>query len=232
VEEVVIMRTRLSCTGVMALLSFALATPALATTTFDMEGVAPNFYPGLLVVADGPLTLTVTPLNNSSGFVVAGASNVPLLGSVSLIGSTEDFLAAGQYIPLRFSFDQPIDSITFNFGDAGGDDDGTVEIRAYRVGDMFDTLLGSVSDTYPAGFGDGKSLTLDFAGANYFVARTFGSNNENSMYWEIGAITRAGRDGAVPEPSTWAMMLAGLLSLGRGLRRAPHKRTTRAQAAG
>jgi len=222
------MRTRLSCTGAMALISLALAAPVSASTLFDMEGVAPGFYPGLLVVVDGALTLTVTPEGNSSGFVDAANSNVPLLGSVALIGSDRDFLAFGEYTPLRFSFSQAINSITFNFGDAGGDDDGTVEIRAYMSGDNGDTFLGSVSDSYPTSFADGKSLTLNFAGATYFVARTFGGDDENSIYWDIGAIKVAG---VVPEPPTWAMMLAGLVGLGWSLRLARHKPTTRAPAA-
>jgi hypothetical protein len=222
-------RTYLSFTGAIALISCALTAPASALPLFDMEGVAPGFYAGSLMVVDGPLTLTVTPEGNSSGFVAADDSGVPLLGSVALIGSNTNPLQAGQSTPLRFSFDQAIDSITFNFGDAGGDDDGMVEIRAYSTGDMFDTLLGSVSDIYPANFADGKSLTLDFAGADYYVARTFDNTNENSIYWDIGAITAA--NVVVTEPSSWAMMLAGLLGLGGGvLRRARHKRTTRASA--
>jgi hypothetical protein len=226
------MRTHLSsCTGAMALISFALATPAFAATAFDMEGVAPGAYAGSLVVADGPLTLTVTPLNNSTGFVLARNPGVPLLGSVALIGSETDTPILNEFIALRFDFNQTINSITFNFGDAGGDDNGTVEIRAYGVVGMVDKLLSSVDASYPAGFADGKSLTLDFAGANYFVARTFGTPNENSIYWDIGAVTPAGGVSVVPEPSTWAMMLAGLFGLGWALRRAPYKRTTRAAAA-
>jgi hypothetical protein len=149
---------------------------------------------------------------------------VPLLGSVALIGSETDTTIFNELIALRFGFNQAVNSITFNFGDAGGDDNGTVEIRAYSAGDMFDTFLGSVEDTYPAGFADGKSLTLNFAGADYFVARTFGTNNENSIYWDIGAIKRAGGVVAVPEPSTLAMMLAGLFGLGWALR--PTRRST------
>jgi PEP-CTERM motif len=224
IEEDLIMRTRLSCTGAMALISFALATPAFAATNFDMEGIAPDAYQGSLAVTDGPLTLTVTPLNEPNGFVLARNSNVPLLGSVALIGSQTDTPIFNEFIALRFAFNQAVNSITFNFGDAGGDDNGTVEIRAYSTGDMGDSFLGSVEDVYPAGFADGKSLTLNFAGADYFVARTFGTNNENSIYWDIGAVRRAGGVAVVPEPSTLAMMLAGLLGLGWSLR--PTRRST------
>jgi hypothetical protein len=196
-----------------------LGAPASLATPFDMEGVAPAAYAGSLVVADGPLTLTVTPLNDSSGFVLARNPGVPLLGSVALIGSETDTPIFNEFIALRFDFNQAINSITFNFGDAGGDDNGTVEIRAYSVVDMVDTLLGSVQDIYPADFGDGKSLTLDFAGANYFVARTFGTNNENSIYWDIGAITPAGDSNAVPEPGTLALLGLGLGFAGLGVSR-------------
>jgi hypothetical protein len=225
------MRICFSRTGAMALVSFALAAPASASTMFDMEGVAPGFYAGSLVVNDGPLTLTVTPLNEPSGFVAAANSNVPLLGSVALIGSPQDDTLTGDLIALRFAFNQAINSITFNFGDAGGDDDGTVEIRAYSIGDMGDTFLGSVTDTYPAGFADGKSLTLNFAGANYFVARTYDTNSPNSIYWDISAITSASSPVPVPEPSTWALMLAGFLGVGWTSRRARHNPTTRSLAA-
>jgi hypothetical protein len=226
-------RTFLSCTGAMALISLALATPASASTVFDMEGITPGYYQNSVTLVEGPLTLTVTPHLNSSGFVEAVDPKVPLLGSVALRGSNKGFPAAGESIPLRFSFDHAINSITFNFGDAGGDDDGTVEIRAYRTGDMVDTFLGLVSDTYPASFADGKSLTLDFAGADYYIARSFGGDaiSDNSIYWDISAITPAAQGGAVPEPPTWTMMLVGLLGVGWASRLARRRRTAHAAVA-
>jgi hypothetical protein len=229
-------RASLSSTGAMALVSFALAAPCSASP-LDMEGVAPGAYQGSLVVADGPLTLTVTPLNKSSGYVLAREPNVPLLGNVALIGSETDTPIGNEFIALKFDFKQAINSITFNFGDAGGDDDGTVEIRAYSAGDMGDTLLGSVEDVYPADAVDGKALTLNFPGATYFVARSFGGQDDNSLYWDIGGITPAagspggGPGGAVPEPPTWALMLAAFLGVGWASRRALHNRTPRAPAA-
>ena len=134
-----------------------------------------------------------------------------------VIGSNTNPLQTDQFAPIRFSFNQTISSITFNFGDAGGDDDSPVNISAYSLANV---LLGTAVGSYPAGAAAGDSLTLNFAGASYFIAssgpQTAGTNS-NSIFWDIGAIQADG--GGVPEPATWAMMLVGFGGLGAVMRR-------------
>ena len=105
------------------------------------------------------------------------------------------------------AFDRAISSITFNFGDAGGDDDGAVTIAAYGAAGDF---LGSASHAYGAGAAQGGSLTLGFAGARYFIASTDGSI-PNSVGWDIAGVRAAA---AVPEPSAWALMIMGFGAVG------------------
>lgn len=195
------------------------STPVAAATSFDMEGSFGTF-PGSLTLVDGSLTLTVTPDGLPNGSIFGLPSGVPLLG-IGIIAGVNTF---GPYVPLRFTFDRDIESITFDFGDAGGDNDGTVLITAFDAGGV---TLGTASDTYPAFDAAGRSLTLDFTGARYFIARSSGGDptRENSLFYQISAASAAGA--AVPEASTWAMMVAGFGLMGTMVRR---KRTSLAFA--
>jgi hypothetical protein len=137
---------------------------------------------------------------------------LPLIGIGIIAGMT----TFGPYVPLRFTFDRDIDSITFDFGDAGGDNDGTVLITAFDAGGV---ALGSVSEAYPAFDATGRSLTLDFIGARYFIASSGRGDptRENSLFYQISAVSAAGA--AVPEASTWAMLVAGFGLIGTIVRR-------------
>jgi PEP-CTERM motif len=197
----------------LAATAAALSTPAWSATAFDMETTDLGVYPGSLVVVDNGLTLTVTTEGSPQGFVHVVSVPVPALqGPQGVAGALDSFFALGRFAPLRFSFDRPINSITFNFGDAGGDSDSPVSIRAFRAnGD----LVGEIFETYPAGFDAGKSLTLNFAGVSYYVASS-GSEigNPNSITWDISAV-----QAAVPEPASWALLIAGFGLTGAAMRR-------------
>ncbi len=205
--------------------TMAFASPAFAATTFDMDGVSTGSYAGSLTVADGPLSLTVTTEGNPGGFVIASNSFLtPNLGSVSIIGSNTIGLQTGQFTPLRFSFNALIDAVTFQFGDTGGDDDSPVEISAFDAGDV---LLGTASASYDTDADMGASLSLNFAGASYFIASS-GSDigNENSLFFEISGITAAG---GIPEPTTWAMLIFGFGAIGGALRSKNRRRQKKAK---
>ena len=208
-------KTLAASTFVLALSTSA----AFAATTFNFEGTATGYYSGSLTIVDGATTMTVTPDGNPSGFVLVdngSVSTIPaLLGTKAVIGSKVSPLSSGQFSALRFTFSQLIDSITFNFGDSGGDNDGPVTISAYSASNV---LLGSVTDTYPSGFSAGKTQTLNFLGAKYYVASSLGGeNNDNSIFWDISNFRAA--VGAVPEPASWAMMLVGFGVVGSAMRR-------------
>ncbi len=194
-----------------------------AADSFNFDNVTPGFYQSSLSVTDNGLTLTVTPEGNPSGFVDIAGSGVPLLGSLSAIGSNTNPLLVGEFTPLRFTFSSPVDAITFAFGDAGGDDDSPVTIQAF---DALNNPLGTLTTDYPAGFADGKTLSGSFGDASYFLLSSgTTSGNANSIFWEVPSVTPS----AVPEPTTFALLGCGtLFALGaRRLRRRRVDRTPR-----
>lgn len=191
----------------------ALASSASAVTAFNFDGLTAGYYAGSLTVVDAGVTLKVTNEGYPAGSVLITNSGIPLLGSRSAIGSQTNPINSNQFAPLRFSFSTAINSITFAFGDGGGDSDSPVVIAAY---DAASTFLGSVTDSYPSGYGAGKSLTLNFANARYFVASSgVLGQNKDSIFWEVTSLTAGG----VPEPMTWALMLTGFGAVGAAMRR-------------
>lgn len=182
----------------------AMPTAATAASAFDLEGQA-GYYDGSRIIADGDLVLTITP--EGADYLYFGDFDVDLLGASAVTASVYNPLQPDAFAPVRFAFDRAISSITFNFGDAGGDDDGAVTIAAYGAAGDF---LGSASHAYGAGAAQGGSLTLGFAGARYFIASTDGSI-PNSVGWDIAGVRAAA---AVPEPSAWALMILGFGAVG------------------
>jgi hypothetical protein len=190
---------------VTALLAAGVAAPAYSTA-FDLEGVAPGTFSSVSV-SDGGLDLTIVSTTGALVWV-GNPSNPPLLGSVGVLGGTSPFT------PLKWSFSAPLDAITFNFGDLGGDDDSPVLIEAFSSAGV---LLGSATTNYEAGLATGKSLSLNFGGMSYFITSSSSANlNFNSLVWDIGSVTPA--SGAVPEPASWMMLIAGFALVGAGMR--------------
>lgn len=205
---------QLILSAALAAATLGAATAALATP-FDLEGLPTGANAGSVAVVDGGLTMTITPEGNPNGFVFIENPSVALLGLRGAIGSQVNPLSVGQFNALRFSFNQAIDSITFNFGDAGGDDDSPVRIRAF---DALDNLLGTINDVYPAGFNAGKTQTANFAGASYYVVESFGGQgNDFSIFWDVSAITPGN---AVPVPATLALAMLGVAAVVGRKRRA------------
>lgn len=215
------MKTKAMIAGLCALA--ALPAAAHAATAFDFESEA-GYYDGSRIIADGDLVLTITP--EGADYLYFGDVGVALLGASAVIASAYNPIQADGFAPIRFAFDRAIASITFNFGDAGGDDDGAVTVAAYSAGGDF---LGSASSLYGAGAAQGGSLTLAFAGARYFIASTDAAQNPNSMGWDIGAVRVAA---AVPEPSAWALMILGFGAVGAAVRRRPLPAPARRPGAG
>ena len=161
-------------------------TGNISAADFNFDTTPSGFY-SALTVTDGTETLMVTP--ESGGFVVVQNSGVPLLGSMSVIGSLVNPLQQDRFDSLRFTFSIPVKSITFAFGDAGGDDDSNVVIQAF---DSNNVLLGTLSTDYPANFNSGKTLSGIFAtGAKHFTLRsgTLATFNPNSIFWEVSSYT-------------------------------------------
>jgi hypothetical protein len=142
----------------IALVPLALHSTPAAAVQFDFETTAPGLYADGLSVTNSGLTLTVTP-EASNAWIEIRDTGMPLLAR-SAIGTGTNPPSVGGYVPMRFAFSSPIGSITFAFGDGGGDDDSPWTIAAY---DSLDTLLVSNTGSYPMFFGSGltSSLVID-----------------------------------------------------------------------
>ena len=198
------------------MLKFSIVLLAAAVSgfpaVFDFETTSGGFYASSLTVSNSGLDLTITPEGFPNGFLYVGDLSVALLGTKSVVGSQVSPLAVDAFSPMRFAFSLPVSSITFAFGDAGGDTDSPVTIDAYSSTNIF---LGGLSTSYDAGVSIGGTLGGNFPGASYFIVTSgVGSSNSNSLGWEIVDVQIS----EVPEPPTMWLLGGSLIGLAVGLR--------------
>lgn len=211
----------------MVLNLFAYIPQANATTAiFDFESSTPTFTTGgsrtgaltSLALADSGLMLTITRpgtafdlVSNSS----PGQDGKPAgWGNVSL----DPFFDVN---PSSFIFDfsTAIDSLSLEFGDYGGDDD-TLFVDLYSGLGGTGTLLASVSTPYgTAGFPTAGTLTASSAGTLSAVVRGGSAAFPNSVFYDNVSATFDTRVAAVPESSSWAMLISGIGLVGMTMRR-------------
>jgi len=144
--------------------------------------------------ADTVYTYTYSPATTVSfGDGPGGAVGT----EVSLVGS--------------FTFDSTTNAISGSTLSATGPAGGTYDLTGYNFGTLDYTLLGNTGDIIGITLApiDG-SPTLGISGEGLYITAT------NSSYHEIGVITGEAvlQVAAVPEPSTWAMMILGFFGVG------------------
>ena len=172
----------------MGLAGAANASTFLDFTTLPQGAVASNTYAAEGVTINAGDTLAQAEIG-----VIPGLSN-------SIYGYTEDVSFNYPYYPTHsdttFDFSNGVSDVSFYFNNYG--DNGRSAYYAYGAS-------GLISDLNIAGVQGG---IVDVTGAG--ITKLVVSNNGNDWVYGISNLSFT----AVPEPSTWAMMLAGFAGLG------------------
>lgn len=198
-----------------------LATPASATLiTFDnlaVGTVLSNQYAGVTFTANAfsgassssaggnwATNTDMTIVSSTGGDV--GGLGTPSLVSGNILRSFNGWLNEDGDPSFSINFAAPISSISMAF--AGVSTPADVRLFAYNG----NTLLGTVAGTVTTG-----QFVLSFSSASITrVAVTPGSFND---WVGVDNINYTAAAGAVPEPTSWAMMIAGFGVVGGAMRR-------------
>ena len=186
------------------------AQPAQAVTIFPFTLVSGGFGTGLGVHS----VETQLPSTTLNAFVNGDGSDVTFTssGNMSITGSGQATIEGEPRIAdLNVLFEKGWDAITFNF-------------------DNFEKLSGTFTlrvngtSLFEGGAGKNCSICIVDGGENRFTLS--GSGITNLAFTFDPAISAARQFrvegvsmGAVPEPATWAMMVAGLALVGGVMRR-------------
>jgi hypothetical protein len=181
--------------------SAILAAPAAATiTTIDFNGetqnnVASLIYPGVTITSPGGTVFTSTFGTGPNG-------------TRGVLGRAD-----GLFAPLRADFTGPVNFVSVDIGDLGGDAD-NLFLRAFNASNV---LLGSAAQLLPGGLSEMRTLSLAVGGIAYIEFGGVGLNGESNVYSDN--LSFGTRGGAVPEPASWAMLIAGFGLVGALQRR-------------
>ncbi|MGH7024584.1 MAG: PEPxxWA-CTERM sorting domain-containing protein [Caulobacteraceae bacterium] len=154
-----------------------------------------------LTSLDG-ITFSLMGGPDSDGPPLIGFADAPPMG---LSNSTNPDYPTAEI--LNFAFSSPVSDVSFYFNDYGSNGSGST----YEAFGASDNLLETGTLTGQAGTVD-NILTASGITDIQFSNNTGGDSN---WYFAVTSLTI----GSVPEPATWALVLAGFFGLGAALRR-------------
>ena len=201
---------------VLGVPSLAAASVITTPTGTDIDFATMNYFGGGPITVAPGVTWSSTNTSNQGGSVYGydgtyGFSGNGLSQGVSLVGLNDSSDVYGVADSMTFSFDKPVASVgaVLNWVESNA----PVTIAAYSAsGSLLDTLIlssGGANLRAPDAFYGFQEKTNDIAS---FVLT-------DGYVAAIGAVN-VGTVSAVPEPATWAVMLAGFGGVGAALRQA------------
>ena len=175
----------------------AVASSAFAVD-FDFESEAVASYAGSQTFSNSGLDLTASV---ASGWVqiISGPSAI---GTRALLGTENQTINGGEFLPVTHTFSQDIQSATFLFKDNGGDDDGTVSLALYDSGNA---LIATLTQAYGTSSTTG-SITINQTFRSAVFSTDSPPDNLHSLTQEWADVE------AVPEPATMTILGLGALA--------------------
>lgn len=209
------------------------APSAVGTNVYDLENYSPPGFGQFNLFNSGQsasqtvngLTLSLTP----GAGITLGLGDESTFAYLGVPAAT-----VGHQSAFDFGFGASIGPIFANFSAATSD----FSLMAYKVAGDYAPIVtvtafsglngtGSVLGTTSGSFGGVNYQTGTFsltglAGAQSFA---FNANTRGNVWFDNFSATAAAATGAVPEPATWAMMVAGFGAMGFAMRRRTKVRT-------
>ena len=211
---------RSACIALAAVAGLALSAPsaAAAVITSLPDGEAQAFslharpVTGPQSFGNGGTYLATTPtgVNTSSYFGYTGSFTIPSAGGTTNWGGGEPFAAVGlNTVVMSFTFDAPVAAALAEFSWSAAKDK-VFTLSAYdAAGKLLERLsFAADSPDYRKGFFGFERATNDISRFEI-----------NGYYFGVRNLSTLTKDvAAVPEPSTWALMIGGFGLAGVSLR--------------
>jgi hypothetical protein len=180
-----------------------IAAMLLSTSAVTAGATTINFS----ALADGTAVTTQFPGLTVS--LVGGTDTGPAIvgdvfgGGLALGNSVSNFYPTAYSV--NFAFSGPVSNLSFKFNNFGSEN-GSNYVASGSSG-VISTALVDSFNSYSSVFVTGNGITN----------LSINNNNNDSWLFGIGSITFSA--GAVPEPASWAMMIAGFGLVGATMRR-------------
>lgn len=214
------------------LIALAVAVPAAAdTTTVSLAGLTTNQWSGenFVGIPTGNVTLDNTPFlidttgNGARYYLASGTNPVTLTIPVSIFGATTAFTlintlwgASGTFQTVTFN---ATGGLSASFGLAGN-----IDVRDYFQNTFTNSINGTTTEQV---FNVGPRrldrqtfvLPTSFAGETLTSVVFTDTGAFGTSRLALTALTIDSASAAVPEPASWAMLIAGFGLVGATLRR-------------